>query len=171
MNTTTPEPGKVVEVTTIPDCNFCSDGTPGPYDFRTTLGGWANGCEAHWVEYRAHDELGVGHGQLLIARKTEQAKVDSDEFMRLVDDAWFAQMQGDLMLERGAGDIPVDEDTRALVVHMAGQMRANLEMTAGALDQYDANGDVIDEQLGDITDEEQARRIARALAVMFYGGS
>lgn len=62
-----PEPGKVVLVAEIPDCNFCQDGTPGPYDFRTRHGGsWANGCEAHWIEHRAVAELGVGNGQLLI---------------------------------------------------------------------------------------------------------
>lgn len=58
-------PGTTVAVTAIPDCNFCGNGTPGPYDFRTTFGGsWANGCETCWVKYRAHPTLGVGHGQL-----------------------------------------------------------------------------------------------------------
>lgn len=66
--TPAPEPGRVVEVSEIPSCNFCQDGTPGPYDFRTSFGPWANGCEAHWIEHRAHPELGVGHGQLWILR-------------------------------------------------------------------------------------------------------
>lgn len=63
-----PEPGKVVVVGSIPDCNFCQDGTPGPYDFKTTLGPWANGCEAHWKEHRASGSLGVGQGQLWITK-------------------------------------------------------------------------------------------------------
>lgn len=70
MTTSTPkpEPGRVVEVSEIPDCNFCQDGTPGPYDFRTVFGSWANGCEVHWLQHRAHPDLGVGHGQLWILR-------------------------------------------------------------------------------------------------------
>ncbi len=69
MTSPTPEPGKVVEVTAIPACNFCTDGTPGPYDFRTKMGPWANGCEAHYQEHRAHPHLGVGHGQLWITKE------------------------------------------------------------------------------------------------------
>ncbi len=68
MTNPNPEPGKVVEVTHIPDCDFCSDGTLGPYDFRTKMGPWANGCENHWKEHRAHPLLGVGHGQLWITK-------------------------------------------------------------------------------------------------------
>lgn len=61
-----PEPGKVVVVPEVPPCNFCGDGTPGPYDFRTKHGPWANGCEAHWREHRAEARLGVGAGQFWI---------------------------------------------------------------------------------------------------------
>lgn len=61
-----PEPGKVVVVPAIPDCNFCQDGTPGPYDFATKMGSWANGCERHWKRHRARPALGVGSGQLWI---------------------------------------------------------------------------------------------------------
>lgn len=61
-----PEPGKVVAVTELPDCNFCADGTPGPYDFATRMGPWANGCERHWLEHRASPDLGVGKAQLWI---------------------------------------------------------------------------------------------------------
>lgn len=63
-----PEPGKVCVVSAIPACNFCQDGTPGPYDFATTLGPWANGCEAHWKQYRV-GPLGVGSGQLWITEE------------------------------------------------------------------------------------------------------
>lgn len=66
MTSSTPEPGKVVVVSTIPGCNFCADGTPGPYDFRTVAGPWANGCEIHWLQYRAEPELGVGKAQLWV---------------------------------------------------------------------------------------------------------
>jgi hypothetical protein len=70
-----PEPGVVVVVTNIPPCQFCAppvDGgppEPGPYDFRTRWGPWANGCEAHWRLYRAEEELGVGKGQLWITEE------------------------------------------------------------------------------------------------------
>lgn len=66
MTAPAPEPGKVVEVSAIPDCNFCQDGTPGPYDFATVFGPWANGCEAHWKQHRAAPGLGVGMAQLWV---------------------------------------------------------------------------------------------------------
>lgn len=59
-------PHEVIEVTRIPSCNFCKDGTPGPYDFATSMGPWANGCEEHWKQYRATESLGTGKGQLWI---------------------------------------------------------------------------------------------------------
>ena len=61
-----PKPGEVVAVERIPDCNFCEDGTPGPYDFATKYGPWANGCERHWRQHRAASTLGVGKGQLWV---------------------------------------------------------------------------------------------------------
>jgi hypothetical protein len=67
-----PKPGEVVVVSEIPDCNFCQDGTPGPYDFATKQCPWANGCADHWKQYRASETLGVGKGQLWIL--PEQAK-------------------------------------------------------------------------------------------------
>lgn len=62
----TPIPHKVIVVSAIPPCNFCEDGTPGPYDFATRMGPWANGCEHHWKLYRAALGLGTGMGQLWI---------------------------------------------------------------------------------------------------------
>jgi hypothetical protein len=61
-----PKRGEVCVVASIPSCNFCKDGTPGPYDFATVMGPWANGCERHWKQYRANPKLGVGSGQLWI---------------------------------------------------------------------------------------------------------
>lgn len=72
MKTYRPEPGKVVVVPEIPSCNFCQDGTPGPIDFRTTFGSWANGCEAHWEQCRATSTLGVGNGQRWITEDQVQ---------------------------------------------------------------------------------------------------
>lgn len=65
-----PEPKKhqIVVVSHIPACNFCEDGTPGLYDFATTMGPWANGCERHWKMYRANYELGLGKGQFWITQ-------------------------------------------------------------------------------------------------------
>lgn len=59
-------PHEVILVQHIPACNFCKDGTPGPYDFLTLMGIWAHGCEAHWMEYRAMLSLGTGKGQLWV---------------------------------------------------------------------------------------------------------
>lgn len=65
MSGYTPEPGRVVVVQEIPACDF-GCGEPGAYDFKTRMGPWANGCEAHWEQYRASETLGVGKGQLWI---------------------------------------------------------------------------------------------------------
>lgn len=59
-------PHEIILVSSIPSCNFCQDGTPGPYDFKTTMGPWANGCEEHYKEHRAAPTLGVGKGQFLL---------------------------------------------------------------------------------------------------------
>lgn len=61
-------PHEVILVSSIPACNFCEDGTPGPYDFATRMGPWGNGCEAHWKLYRANDTLGTGKGQLWVTK-------------------------------------------------------------------------------------------------------
>lgn len=70
LPTTNPEPapGLVVALPALPTCDFC----PGEahYDFRTRFGPWAYGCEQHYLDNRAHDELGVGHGQRLIVRQS-----------------------------------------------------------------------------------------------------
>lgn len=57
---------EVIQVASIPACNFCGDGTPGPYDFKTRMGPWANGCEEHWQQTRAFTTLGTGKGQLWV---------------------------------------------------------------------------------------------------------
>jgi hypothetical protein len=60
--------GEVVLGAEIPQCNFCSE--PGPYDFRTIVGPWANGCEEHWRAYRAEPGLDVGVAQLWITEES-----------------------------------------------------------------------------------------------------
>jgi hypothetical protein len=62
----TPKRGEIVVVSEIPPCYFCNDGTPGPYDFRTAMGPWANGCESCWHQFAAAAILGEGYGQLWI---------------------------------------------------------------------------------------------------------
>jgi hypothetical protein len=50
-------------------CDFCKTAgvkRDAKYDFRTSWGPWANGCEMHYRTNRAHTELGTGHGQLLV---------------------------------------------------------------------------------------------------------
>lgn len=59
-------PHEIILVSSIPPCNFCTDGTPGPYDFATYMGPWANGCERHWQQYAAISKLGTGYGQLWV---------------------------------------------------------------------------------------------------------
>lgn len=61
--------GELVQVTTLPACDFCHDGTRARYDFKTQQGPWANGCAGHYLKYRAHEELGTGRGQELVAKE------------------------------------------------------------------------------------------------------
>lgn len=67
--------GEVVAVPRIPDCNFCEDGTPGEYDFKTRMGPWANGCEEHYKQFRASSTLGVGMAQLWVAQDTVEEQI------------------------------------------------------------------------------------------------
>jgi hypothetical protein len=76
-----PEKGKIVVVPRIPECNFCQDGTPGPYDFATVMGPWANACERHWRQYRVGD-LGVGTGQLWITEDQVEREAVRDRGRR-----------------------------------------------------------------------------------------
>jgi hypothetical protein len=62
------KPHEVILVDSIPACNFCNDGTPGPYDFATVMGPWANGCQEHYEQYRAASTLGTGKGQLWVTK-------------------------------------------------------------------------------------------------------
>lgn len=59
-----------VTVSVLPSCDLCKflDNVekPAEYDFRTTDGRWANGCEPHYVEHRMYSTLGTGKGQKLI---------------------------------------------------------------------------------------------------------
>jgi hypothetical protein len=61
----TPKSGEVVVVTSIPQCNFECE-KPGPYDFKTIMGPWANGCLEHYQAFRAFPDLGVGKAQIWI---------------------------------------------------------------------------------------------------------
>jgi hypothetical protein len=64
----------------LPACDFCAhEGrgfTEAAYDFRTTMGPWANGCEEHWREHRATARLGTGSGQRLVVADT--ARLNSE---------------------------------------------------------------------------------------------
>lgn len=69
---TKPQPGRVVVVHAIPECDFC--GAPGPYDFKTTFGPWAHGCEACWRENAARPgvlALGVAQRWILADQVSE----------------------------------------------------------------------------------------------------
>ena len=56
-----------VEVSALPDCDFCADGTPAEFDGKTTIGPWANMCLHDFTKYGVG--LDTGKGQRLILRK------------------------------------------------------------------------------------------------------
>ena len=59
-------PHQVIEVRSIPNCDFCENPTPGPYDFRTVRGPWAYGCYEHYRYHAMFSTLGTGKGQLWV---------------------------------------------------------------------------------------------------------
>jgi len=79
-------PHQVIQVSSIPQCNFCDK--PGPYDFKTSMGPWANACEMHWRSYRSSTTLGTGKGQLWVTEDQvertplQQAKYESQKARR-----------------------------------------------------------------------------------------
>ena len=50
-------------VNTMPRCDF-HDGCQAEYDFKTSMGPWANGCQAAFDENGG--KLGTGRGQKLV---------------------------------------------------------------------------------------------------------
>lgn len=65
MDTLTPRPGHVVEVSSLPSCDFC--GATGTWDIPTIHGPWANACDAcEPLHHTAPGATGVGVGQRLV---------------------------------------------------------------------------------------------------------
>ena len=65
------ENGTVAFVPRLPHCDFCKMkgiNRPAEYDFKTSDGPWANGCENHYLKNRFFPELGLGKGQMLKVR-------------------------------------------------------------------------------------------------------
>jgi len=69
-------PHQIIEVSTLPRCNFQCDKTA-EYDFPTVFGSWGNGCEEHYKEFRASPNLGTGLGQMLVASSTVEVIVSA----------------------------------------------------------------------------------------------
>jgi hypothetical protein len=53
-----------VEMTVIPPCDLCTDGTRARYDAKTNRGPWAYLCEMHFHTHGMG--LGTGRGQRLV---------------------------------------------------------------------------------------------------------
>ena len=50
-----------------PRCDLC--GKPARYDFATTHGVWAYGCQTCYEQFRLYPDLGMGKGQKLVLKK------------------------------------------------------------------------------------------------------
>lgn len=74
-------PGVIAVVGELPDCNFCEDGPPARYDFRTQQGSWANACHLHFCKNAATLRLGLGQGQYLVT-EAEVGDHDLPEFVK-----------------------------------------------------------------------------------------
>lgn len=98
------------------------------------------------------------------AEPLERIDFRSTEFLEAVENAWFRLMSGELQV---GIDPESDMEMTELVVTLAEKGRENVEMVASA--QYDGEGNEIPD--GEMSADEYARRVASALAVLFYGGS
>ncbi len=90
-------------------------------------------------------------------------ETDSDEFMDLVETAWFELMQGELMI---VGENP-DRTTRELVERLGGYGVETILTIGDGVQQMDAEVELEDNY---VSPQELARRIAAAIAVLCYGG-
>ena len=73
-----PTAGTEVIVSTLPNCDFNhSQTTKAEFDGKTTMGPWANMCEAHFGLFGVG--LGTGKGQRLIVREKEETTKDKWE--------------------------------------------------------------------------------------------
>lgn len=61
-----PENGTIAYITKAKTCSFCT--RQATHDFKTNSGPWANGCDTHYIAFRAYPDLGVGKGQKLEVR-------------------------------------------------------------------------------------------------------
>lgn len=84
------------------------------------------------------------------------------EFLNLVEDEWFKQVMGDLMIE----DVR-SSPLAACALAMRAQARENWDATHDAMEQYDGAG----VQIAELTEREIARRVVEGLAILFYGGA
>lgn len=110
------------------------------------------------------------HGWSLVGVATNDdlktVETDSEEFADLVDTEWAKQMGGELLITADAGD-QQNRDLRQLVERMGGASIENILMVGDGVDQQDAKGEPLPGNV--VVEVEVARRVATALAVLFYG--
>lgn len=88
------------------------------------------------------------------------------DFYELVEEQWFAKMQGELRIGKDFSD-DADLELRRFVSMLADRARENYLLVYTGGGQLDGHGDEI--PVGAMTIEEYARRVAAALVVLFYG--
>lgn len=93
------------------------------------------------------------------------ARLESDSlsFYELVEDAWYELMKGELAIGPGWTS-EADEDLRRFVTTLANHGRQVVGLVAA--EQYDEQGLT----LGYVTNSEMARRVARCIQILSYGG-
>lgn len=96
----------------------------------------------------------------------KKVETDSEDFADLVDTEWAKLMGGELLITADAGD-QQNRDLRQLVERMGGASIENILMVGDGIDQQDAKGQPLPGNV--VVEQEVARRVATALAVLFYG--
>jgi hypothetical protein len=86
--------GKTAYIAVAKKCDFCDKSAN--YDFKTSWGPWANGCDDHYLQHRAYEKLGTGKGQLLVVgEEPEKSK---------------SEVRADIMAALDAGDMDAAMD-------------------------------------------------------------
>jgi len=97
----------------------------------------------------------------------QKVETDSEEFANLVETEWTKMHGGELLIYADDNGVVDNPELRELAGRMGFASIENVLMVGDGVVQVDAHGDALPGNV--VTEQEVARRVATALAVLFYG--
>ncbi len=97
----------------------------------------------------------------------KRVETDSEEFADRVETEWAKLMGGELLIYKDENGVAGSPEIRDLVERMGFSAIENILMVGDGVDQQDAQGQPLPGNV--VTEQEVARRVTTALAVLFYG--